>query len=351
MRTTWVFRALSSFVFLPPLVALPSHSQQSPSPSPEPTDPKSLMMAARRLNNLAASDVKPWHIRATFQLFDEQGAVTGEGTYEEFWASPFQFKRTFTGKNFSQTAYGSKQGVLLANTKGETPELLLAARNNLVSPMPFFEGTIQNTTYKTKPLNSNALKLICAIPTASAPGAPPDTSAYCFDTDEPILRIAARPSTSDQTFHNRLIRVEGRTIATDLKIMHNGKASVALHVGEATVLNPVDEAIFTPPPDAVPEPLHVSVSAAVSEGMLLYKVAPEYPLAAHVAHISGTVVLQALIDKDGKLRDIKAISGPEALQGAAIQAVRQWRYRPYLFNGQPVEVSTTINVIFQLDHN
>lgn len=351
MRRIWVFRAISSFVFLPLLVALASHSQQPPSPSPEPTDGRELMMAARKLNNLAAADVKPWHIKATFQLFDEKGVVTDEGTYEESWASPFQFKRTFTGKTFSQTAYGSKQGVLLANATGDTPDLLLAARNSLVSPMPFFEGTIQNTTYKTKPLNSSALKLICAIPTASAPGAPPDTSAYCFDTDEPILRIAARPSTSDQTFHNRLIRVEGRTVATDLKIMHSGKVTVALHVDEASVLDPVDEAVFTPPPDAIPPPRRINVSAGVSRSMLQYSVAPEYPEAAHIAHISGTVVLEAVIGKNGKLRDLKAISGPEALQGAAIQAVRQWRYRPYLFNGQPVEVSTTINVIFQLGHN
>ncbi|MFP5238125.1 MAG: energy transducer TonB [Acidobacteriota bacterium] len=348
MRTTWAFRAISSLVFLPLLVALPCRSQQTASSSPEPADPKALMMAALKLNNLAAPDVKPWHIKATFQLFDDQGAVTDEGSYEEFWASPFQFKRMFIGKNFSQTAYGSKQGLLISNAKGETPSLLLAARNNLVSPMPF-DFIIQHTTYESKPLNSGSLKLDCAIPTATSPGAPPDTSAYCFDADEPVLRIAARPSTSDQTFHNRLIRVEDRAIATDLKIKHNGKATVALHVDEAAVLDPVDEAVFTPPPDAVPMP--IIVSGGIIAGMLEYKVAPEYPIAARIARISGTVVLECIIRRDGKVRVLKALSGPEALQGTAIQTVQQWRYRPYLLNGKPVEVRTTINVIFQLGQN
>lgn len=348
MRTSWVLRAALSVAFLPLLLALPSRSQQPSNPSPEASDPKELMMAARELNNLAASGVKPWHIKATFQLFDEQGAISDEGTYEEFWATPTRFKRIFSGKNFSQTAYGSPEGVLLSNPKGETPELLLAARNNLVSPMPFFDAIIQHTTYTTKPLNSGSLKLICAIPTASSPGAPADNSTYCFNTDEPILRIAARPSTSDQTFHNRLVRVDGRVVATELKIMHKGKVTVALHVDAVTVLDPSEEAIFTPPPDAVPAPLRVSLSGAVSAGMLEYSVTPEYPEAAHIAHIQGTVTLQGIIGKDGKLRSLKALAGPEALQGSAIQAVQQWRYRPYLLNGQPVEVQTTINVIFKL---
>ncbi len=345
MRPTVPFCHLAASAFLLCFPAL--RAQETPPPAP-PKDPKALMLAARKLNNLANADAKPWHVKATFQLFGEDGAVTEEGTYEEFWASPIQFKRTFTGKGFSQTAYGGKDGVLLANTMGETPALLLEARNNLVSPMPFFDAIIQNTTYSTKPLNSGSTKLLCVIPTASAPGAPADNSSYCFDTDEPHLRIAARPSTSDQTFHNRLIRVDDRVIATELKITHNGKPTVALHVQDAAVLDGSQEAVFTPPPDAVLVPRTVNISAAVAAGMIEHKVAPEYPDAAKIARISGTVVIQAVIGKDGHLQNLKVVSGPDVLQPAAIDAVRQWRYRPYLLNGEPVAVTTTINVIFSL---
>lgn len=348
MRKSLVLNAAYPAVVLPLFFVLSAQCQAPSTSSTQQPDPKELMHSAVKLNNLCADDVKPWHIKATFQLFDEQGTVTDEGTYDESWASPFQFRRAFTGKNFSEVAYGTKKGVLLSNTKGDFPDLLLAARNNLVSPMPYFEEIIRNTTYTIKPLNSGTIKLICAVPTGATPGAPADSSAYCFDTDEPILRIAARPSTSDQTFHNRLIRFEDRSIAGDLKIEHKGNVSVALHVESATVVDESDKGVFTPPADAVPAPVRVTVSGAVVEGMLIHKVAPEYPITAKRAHITGTVVLKAIIGTNGRLRDIKPVSGPEALQGSAMQAVYQWRYRPYIFDGKPVEVMTTINVVFGL---
>ena len=321
------------------------HAQQ---PAVSASDPKALMLVASKLNNLATPDAKPWHIKATFQLFDEQGAVTDEGTYEEFWASAYQFKRTFTGKSFSETAYGSKKGILITGAQ-EEPDILLVARNNLVHPLPD-DIVIEHTTYTTKPLDSGSIKLLCVIPSASAPGAPADNSAYCLDTGDPMLRVAARPSTSDQTFHNRHLRVEDRAIAGEMKIMHNGKVTVALHVEAATVLDSSDEAVFTPPAGAVPAALRITVSGAVSEGMLEYKVTPDYPSAARNAHVEGVVTLQGIIGKNGAIRTLKALAGPEILQGSAIQAVQQWHYRPYLLNGQPVEVQTTINVIFKLPH-
>lgn len=78
-------------------------------------------------------------------------------------------------------------------------------------------------------------------------------------------------------------------------------------------------------------------------------VPPVYPQIAKAAHVSGTVVLHTIIAKDGSVKDLKVISGPDFLVGAAMDAVKQWTYRPTLLNGQPVEVDTTITVIFTLD--
>ena len=83
-------------------------------------------------------------------------------------------------------------------------------------------------------------------------------------------------------------------------------------------------------------------------GMLLKKVAPEYPPVALVARVSGTVVLQASISKEGGVEKLLVISGPEMLQQAALDAVKQWRYRPYTLNGEPVGVMTSVIVIFTL---
>ena len=75
---------------------------------------------------------------------------------------------------------------------------------------------------------------------------------------------------------------------------------------------------------------------------------PVYPRKARDNGIQGTVVLKALIGKDGLIKDLTVVSGPQDLASAAIGAVQQWQYRPYLLMGQPVEVETNINVIFTL---
>jgi len=104
-------------------------------------------------------------------------------------------------------------------------------------------------------------------------------------------------------------------------------------------------------PTAVPKaaaPQRVRVSQGVSQGLLIHKVQPQYPPLARQARIQGTVVLQALIGKDGAIQNLHVVSGHPMLTGAALDAVKQWRYKPYYLNGEPVEVETTINVNFTL---
>jgi periplasmic protein TonB len=86
----------------------------------------------------------------------------------------------------------------------------------------------------------------------------------------------------------------------------------------------------------------------VMAGELIRRVQPEYPEIARATHLSGTVRLQAIIGTDGTVRDLDVLSGSPILARAAVEAVRQWRYRPTLLNGAPVEVETYITVNFVL---
>jgi periplasmic protein TonB len=95
-------------------------------------------------------------------------------------------------------------------------------------------------------------------------------------------------------------------------------------------------------------PLRVS---RMSEGNLIRKVQPAYPALARTARIQGTVVLQAVISKQGAIENLKVLSGHPMLVQAAIEAVSQWRYRPYILNNEPVEVETQITVNFSLAGN
>jgi len=83
-------------------------------------------------------------------------------------------------------------------------------------------------------------------------------------------------------------------------------------------------------------------------GLLIKKVQPVYPPEAKYAHIQGTVVLQAVISKTGDVVDLEVVSGPIELVVSAVNAVRKWKYRPYLLMGKPVAVSTQIVVNYVL---
>jgi protein TonB len=89
----------------------------------------------------------------------------------------------------------------------------------------------------------------------------------------------------------------------------------------------------------------------MDEGDLVHKVLPIYPPLARAARIQGQVVLQALISKQGVIENLKVLSGHPMLAPAAKEAVRQWRYRPYVLNNEPVEVETQITVNFSLAGN
>ena len=85
------------------------------------------------------------------------------------------------------------------------------------------------------------------------------------------------------------------------------------------------------------------------EGNLIRRVEPAYPSLARSARIQGQVVLSAVIGKNGAIENLRVLSGHPMLVGAAVDAVRQWRYRPYILNGDAIEVETQITVNFHLE--
>ncbi len=95
-------------------------------------------------------------------------------------------------------------------------------------------------------------------------------------------------------------------------------------------------------------PQRVRVSSGVAAGQLISKTTPNYPPLARQARIQGSVLLSAIIGKDGTIQNLKVLSGHPMLTQSALDAVKQWRYKPYLLNGDPVEVETQVQVNFTL---
>jgi protein TonB len=104
---------------------------------------------------------------------------------------------------------------------------------------------------------------------------------------------------------------------------------------------------FVPPPPSTPSAQPPRVSRMM-EGNLIYRVQPQYPALARQARVQGIVVLRAMISREGRIENLQVISGPPLLVKSAIDAVLQWRYRPYYLNNEPVEVETQVTVNFTL---
>jgi protein TonB len=98
---------------------------------------------------------------------------------------------------------------------------------------------------------------------------------------------------------------------------------------------------------SAPQP--VRVSGGVIAGNVLTKVMPTFPVEAREKHINGSVTMRVVIGKDGHVKSAEAISGPNLLRQAFVDAVKQWTYKPYLLNGSPVEVETTITIDLQMN--
>jgi TonB family protein len=150
-----------------------------------------------------------------------------------------------------------------------------------------------------------------------------------------MLRKSAIDAVSRWTYKPYLLNGEPREVDTVITVHFT-------FGGDASVPPP------PPPPGAGAQAVAgpVRVSSGTIMGNLISRPDPIYPPEAKAAHIQGAVVLHALIAKSGQIEDLKLISGPKELAESAIDAVKQWVYKPYLLNGEPVEVDTTITVNF-----
>lgn len=117
--------------------------------------------------------------------------------------------------------------------------------------------------------------------------------------------------------------------------------------GGTGVVGGVLGGIIGPPPPPKPK-APIRVGGNVQAANLIRKIDPIYPQIAKTAHVSGTVLLHAIIAKDGTIQELQYISGPALLMKSAMDAVHEWRYKPTLLNGEPVEVDTQIQVVFTL---
>jgi TonB family protein len=337
-------------------LCLPFASAQSPAPdstaapaTPMPKNPRALWTLIAGRNGLRGDDLKPWHLSATFETFDRDGNSEGTGSFEEWWASPQKWKRTWTRGTFTRTEYGIAEGYTSSGSEEPYPFPAKTVLLETVEPVPSPE-LADKFKFKESELQSGPLGLKCLMPenprlTSNLP--PGTLPTYCFEKDRPVVRTILEYG-SDQTLFNRIAVLQDRYIPQDTSLFRNRKPLAKVSVTRLENLPSAPDELFTPPADAPGLTPTVTLSHAVMAGRRIGGKAPQYPPDAKLKHIQGTVVMTAQISPEGRIVHLVVMSGPPALQDSALQAVRTWTYKPYLLNGVPVKVDTQINVVFAL---
>lgn len=315
-----------------------------------PSDPKELVLLAAKSNGLLGDEIQPWHLKASFKILDKKGAVEKQGIVEEFWSGTQKARLTYTVAGESQTTYWTAEGISRSGTLSEIPSSASEIQGEIVDPLPD-PAFLQNQTFELLQRASGGGQLDCVLPkVAKVPHMLTLQSgvSYCFSASVPILRVSVSQSGKMQVLHNKIVRFQGRYLPEDLEIAESDKLIAGAHIDIIELLQSNDPALFVPPPEAKPLPQISTISSGAAQILLLKSVAPHYPVPAKEWRIQGTVSIQIVIQKDGTVSDVKVIDGPAELQNAAVEAVKQWTYRPYVMNGQPVEVITTVKVTFTL---
>ena len=207
----------------------------------------------------------------------------------------------------------------------------------------------QTVVQQTLPLSAANAANPESKPTAATTTATPTTPAQTATTATETAQPEPAASKPSQMINSQLSAPS--RISNDLKALGANQAAPTSGFSANGMDMGSGNGVFSPgsgPKVKVESTKKVNISAGIAVGLLIQKTAPVYPPIARSAHVSGTVVLQAMISKSGAVENVRVVSGPPMLRQAAQDAVKNWRYRPYLLDGEPVEVETTVNVVFTL---
>lgn len=313
------------------------------------------MQAAGIENSLDAPGIKPWHLKVSFQLFDDQHKPSEQGTMEEWWAEPDLYKITFTSPSYSATKIKNKDG-LFESKGGEDRHYMLGVLHQMVvHPMPS-DKALDQISAKLEHRTIGSVKLDCIH--VKEDGKEPhhllpqvEDPTYCFDRDGNKLRLYTLIGYLEVA-RNRMGTFQGRTIALDMFITDVGASIMTAHVTALTGYEP-DANVFDTTslvrqsPDLSKPTIHVA--PAVFAGRKTGGAVPHYPEIARERRSQGSVVMTATIGTDGHIHDLEVVASPDKdLSKAAQEAVQTWTYQPYLLNGAPVEVETTVTVNFRI---
>jgi len=309
-----------------------------------------VMVAGVKANALAGSDLKPWHMKLEFQVIPLGAKKPVSGTMEEWHLGPNRWARTF--RSSEQRLTGSEWSVSETEQLQSKPSkvgfdrrlLLLRVARPVIDPLyqtaniqPDYEMDVKRLT--TAGVVLNCVSVIDAQRYADQ--ANPDWlfPTMCFDNDY-HLRLT---TTSDTTVQfEDLQQFEGRTVARDVKVIFNGALIAEMKVTLLETIPDANAELVKPGKEAIPEPYTIEPGHA--KPVSVYEVGASVPIQPNGFPFRGSFPIPIIIHKDGsvKARNDDTSFWSQPLKDALVAAIDKWKYKPYLVNGQPVEVAWTV---------
>jgi TonB family protein len=334
----------------PPAAAGPPSQAAAPAVATNvttPTDPNQRMELAEKVNGLLGLDI-PWHLKATYEVFGPDGKSTDTGTYEEWRLNANQYRIALHSPLISAEEFGTDHGVFRTGEQGWPRKPLSSIPEMIGRPVPPPVNP-EKTKLENYERTSGSTKVPCtALIALGTNQKGQDAEGYCFATTNAILLYATKRDRVFQTLFQQIVLVHGHYFAHDMQLLLEGKPWLKVHIDRLEGLDTTGQQALTVPAGAKPVPRPLSGTGDIMTGRLVKKAVPAYPSAAKQQGVQGTVILDGVIDTEGHVQQLQVLAGPPMLQQAAIDAVRQWVYTPYLLAGKPVEVETEINVVFAL---
>lgn len=322
-------------------------------------DPGALYATVARSYDYTSSTTQPWQLTATYQTFDPGGKPAEQGTYHYWWLSPAVYRSTWTRGSAVQSEWMTAEGKKLQTTSGGPIHLFeINLIRELLSPLPDPEDPAFSDTYFERDTRTfGIVKTPCvkivgkrsphhSTPFPYAPPVDRVESMFCFDPKLPVVVFGSSVMGNTTYAYSDFVRTQVRFLPRSFVESINGRTLLKVSVESVASLNPGDPALV-PPADAKPDtdaPVHLTRNDVISHRI---KGSAEFSGIENRDGIAGTVVIEFIITKDGHVRDPEPISSPDPSHtAAAISLISRWVFKPWLINGQPVEVRTAYGLTY-----
>ncbi len=334
----------------------PGIAQSPAAPAPEQIkDPKAILAASAPFYDFASPALKPWHAKVTYTIYDREGKPGSQGTWEHWWASPTLYRNTWTRGSSSFSEWHTADARWTKSTGDAMYLFEMDLPGDLLSPFAAENAPaparMERVNFPVGKAKMPCVRVLDAVQVTPLDQGPREQVlySYCFDPNLPILLIKYRSATVTDSYGN-ITRFQDHYLSRAYILRIDDRRLLEATVDTVTTIDPSDPALSPPPEAATSATFPIQIPSHVMQGNRVKGPPPEYPGAAKSAHLTGTVAIEATIGKDGKIQNLDVVSEPgQLLMDAALKAVSKWEYKPYLLNGNPVEVRTQIYVSFAMN--